>query len=287
MRLRSRRVVSASENFSSGSLAVMAVSSENRTRLLLATREAAAALVEDMTYIRETLAKADKITSGELRRLSAVLRRLLVDNDLRSIAPPRIGQVSFLVPDNNPIYYAARNQSVGMFLSGGIRVFNNEFRAIATSRRGALTIDPAFDKTKTITVSLDGFLKQKVLAHNDEWATRGQVIKYVANSASGVHSKSTKALHPEASEILLSRIRKSLRFSKYSDTGIKITVDWVAFGGMSHSEFVWTPESIDSVLVELLCAAHFLAASPDIHSLEFAIHKEFGVSPRSDRDNIR
>jgi hypothetical protein len=197
----------------------MSISPENRARLSHATREAASNFVEDMGYIRETLGKADKITPGELRRLSAVLRRLLIDNDLRSIAPPRIGRLSLLVPDNDPIYRAARKQTVSLFQSGGLHIFNNEIRALATNQTGSLRLDPTFDRTKTIPLPLDGFLNQKILAHNNEWATRGQVIKYIANSGSGVHSKSTKASSPpEAFEILLSRLRKNLRLTKDGDT---------------------------------------------------------------------
>jgi hypothetical protein len=264
----------------------MPISSEKKAKLLLATSEAAAAFVEDMGYIRETLAKADRTTPGEIRRLSAVLRRLLIHNDLRSISSPRTGPLSLLVPDNNPIYHAARKQSVRIFFSGGISVFNNEVRAIVTSLTGDFRLDPAFDKNKTATVALDGFLNQKVLAHNNRWATRGQVIKYIANSSSGVHSKSTNdSSTPEDFEILLSMLRKCLKFTKQGDTGIKMSVDWSAFGGTDSSSFTWTPDSIDGVLIELLCAAHFLSVSPDVHSLEFALHKEFGF-PRFNRGSI-
>jgi hypothetical protein len=263
----------------------MPMSSEKKAKLLLDTSEAAGAFVEDMGHIRDTLAKADRTTPGEIRRLSAVLRRLLIHDDLRSISSPRIGALSLLIP-NNPIYHAARKQSVRIFLSGGLSVFNNEVRAIVTSMTGNFRLDPAFDKTKTATVTLEGFLNQKVLAHNNKWATRGQVIKYIANKSSGVHSKSTnESSTPADFEVLLSVIRKCLRFTKQGDTGIKISVDWSAFGGIDSSSFTWTPDSIDGVLIELLCAAHFLSVSPDVHSLEFAIHKEFGF-PQFDRDSI-
>ena len=230
-----------------------------------------------MAYVRETLARADRTTPGELRRLSAILRRLLIENDLRSIAPPRIGSFSLLIPDNDAIYKAARKQSVRLFESGGIYVFNNEIRAVVTGMRGAIALDPAFDKHKTIAVSQDSFLNQRVLAHNDEWATRAHVIKYIANISSGVHSKSKLTnSNAEPFELLLSRLRRCFKFTKEGDTGMKITLDWAAFGGINSSDFTWTPNSIDSVLVELLCSAHFLAISPDIHSLELVIHKEFG-----------
>jgi hypothetical protein len=265
----------------------MAISPENKARLLLVTHEAAAALVEDMTYIRETLARADRITPGELRRLSATLRRLLIDNDLRSIAPPRIGSLSLLVPDNDAIYTAARKQPVRMFESGGIHIFNNEFRALLAGYNGGIDLGTGFDKSKTILVSQDGFLNQKVLAHNNNWITRRQVIKYVANTSAGAHSKSTsvRSKKPEDYEIILSVLRKALRFTKNGDKGLKIDVDWAAYGGNASATFVWTPTSINSVLVELLCAAHFLAQSPDIHSLELEIHKEFGF-PQFAADNV-
>jgi hypothetical protein len=171
--------------------AAMPMSSEKKAKLLLATSEAAGAFVEDMGHIRDTLAKADRTTPAEIRRLSAVLRRLLIHDDLRSISSPRIGALSFLIPDNN---HAARKQSVRIFLSGGLSVFNNEVRAIVTSMTGNFRLDPAFDKTKTATVKLEGFLNQMVLAHNNKWATRGQVIKYIANKSSGVSQQVNKRI---------------------------------------------------------------------------------------------
>jgi hypothetical protein len=265
----------------------MAISSDTKARLLESTKEAAAAFVEDMTYLREAVQRADRTTPGELRRLSAILRRLLIEKDLRSIAPPRIGSLSLLMPDNSAIYTATRKQSVRIFESGGIHVFNNEIRAIITGTRGGISLDPAFDKNKTVAVSQDGFLNQRVLAHNDEWATRAQVIKYIANSSAGVHSKSTKpSSPPESFEVLLSRLRRCLKFTKEGDTGVKITVDWAAFAGINSYDFKWAPNSIDSVLVELLCAAHFLSISPDIQALELAIHKEFKF-PNFAADSIR
>jgi hypothetical protein len=265
----------------------MAISLENKSRLLQATREAAAAFVEDMAYIRETLARADKITPGEIRRLSAILRRLVVDNDLRSIAPPRIGPLPLLVPDNYLIYQAARRQSVHIFLSGGITIFNNEFRAMVANRTGNFKLDPTFDKAKTALVQIDGFLSQNVLAHRDNWVTRKDVIKYVANNSAGVHSTSTKVgSKPKDYEIVLSVLRKALKFTKEGDTGVKLTVDWAAFGGNASTTFDWTPNSIDCILVELLSAAHFLAHSPGVHSLELAIHKEFNF-PTFDTESTR
>ena len=222
------------------------ISPEERSRLILATKEAAAAFVEDMAHIRETLAKQDQLP-GQLRHLSAILRRLLVDNDLRSIAPPRIGSLSLLAPDNNPIYHAARKQRLSIFASGGVTVFNCEFRALVGGVGQDFILDPSIDRKALVAVSQDGFLSQKVLALNDEWATRRQIIKYVANKASGVHSTTSQ----DTDDILLSRIRAYLKFSAHGG-GAKIGVNYDAYARPTSPPFVWSPEAIDLVLVELL-----------------------------------
>jgi hypothetical protein len=58
----------------------MSITPKNNHELILATREAAAAFVEDIPHVREVVNRANA-DRGELRRLSNVLRRLLlVDN---------------------------------------------------------------------------------------------------------------------------------------------------------------------------------------------------------------
>jgi hypothetical protein len=186
-----------------------------------------------------------------------------------------------LVPDNNHVYHAARKQRLSIFASGGVTVFNCKFRALVGGVGRDFVLDPSFDRMALATVSLDGLMSQRVLALNDEWITRRQVIKYVANNASGVHSASAQG--PE--DILLSRIRSYMKFSAHSG-GAKIGVNYEAYCIPGPPPFVWSPTAVDLVLVELLAAAHFLSTSPDIHSLELAVHKEFGF-PHFDADSIR
>ena len=139
----------------------MSISPETTARLLLATREAAAAFLEDMAHIRGVLAK-QKQTPGEIRLLSGILRRLTVDNDLRSIAPPRIGAISLIAPDNTSVYHAARKQPLSIFVSGGIKVFDCECRAIVGGVGKDFMLDADFDRKRMTTLSLDGFLSQNV-----------------------------------------------------------------------------------------------------------------------------
>jgi hypothetical protein len=247
----------------------MPISPENRERLLVASKGAAAAFVEDMAHIREVLAH-EEVAPRHIRLLSGVLRRLLVDNDLRTIAPPRTGAVDILAPDNSAIYRAARKQPPFLFLSGGITVFNTEFRALGGPAGKSFVLEPEFDKSKTVALGIDGFLSQNVLAMNNEWANRRHVIKYIANIASGVHSSSPTF----PNEQLLNRIRKYMRCSK-SGNGVKIEVDHFAPADIDSSiSFKWSATAIDFVLIELLSAAHFLSISPGIKTLESFILSE-------------
>lgn len=95
----------------------MTLSPERQRQMLLDTREAAAAFVEDLAHIREALQRPSP-SRGEIRRLSNVLRRILVDNDgdIRRIAPPRVGKIIFDVPDNNALYVSARSLPFFYFL---------------------------------------------------------------------------------------------------------------------------------------------------------------------------
>ena len=66
------------------------LSREKIEALRRATLQAATAFAEDLEHIRKTLDSPTDI--GDTRRLSNVLRRLLVNGELHKIAAPRIGR---------------------------------------------------------------------------------------------------------------------------------------------------------------------------------------------------
>jgi hypothetical protein len=59
---------------------------EEKTQLKAATLESAVALVDDLSHIRDILAKPEP-TTGDLRRLSAQLRRIRKCSSLLSCRP--------------------------------------------------------------------------------------------------------------------------------------------------------------------------------------------------------
>ena len=79
------------------------MSDAQRKVLLESTRSAAAALLDELQHMREALDRSVH-SAGEVRRLSVTLRRLLVNSELITIAPPRMGRFHFQTPDIKPFY---------------------------------------------------------------------------------------------------------------------------------------------------------------------------------------
>lgn len=251
----------------------MSLSPEHRAAMLAATKEAASAFLEDIQHIRKLL--SDKQTPrAEVRYLATTLRRLLVNRELSEISAPRIGRLELLVPDNKPYYKIENIAPYQFFASGGAPCFGPKLRPImgrtgtpkSIARERALLSDEIAEAT--VQARLDGFLSQRVLCLHSEWATRQQVIKFVANIASGAHSGSPHA----TDEILIAKCRNAVEISTDGQnvtTKIKNVPDYNFATDFAHS-----PNSIDIVLHELLSAAYYLNESPDIAALEAYIKKE-------------
>lgn len=250
----------------------MSLSPEVRRQLWEQTREQTEVLLDDLQHIRSVIAK-DDTDSGDVRRLSGILRRLLVNREITKIATPRIGKLVLSAPDNNPIYKAARKTPHLFFLSGRVNIFG------WNGTLWAIDVDPGtppeqykqkvlpddFDQERTIELRLENFLAQRVLCYRGQWANREQVIKYVANVASGVHTTAPRS----KDQILLAQIRSANRIS-YRDGGVHVAL---LDHGLDSDEtkFRCTPDSIDPVLIELLSAGHFLSISPEVKRLERVI----------------
>ncbi|MEX1181566.1 MAG: hypothetical protein WEB63_12265, partial [Cucumibacter sp.] len=191
----------------------MSLTDEQRKAMLEQTRGAAHAFVEDMDHIREVIAE-EGASIGDIRRLSVVLRRLIVERDIAAVAAPRMGRIMLRAPDNNPVYVHARKHPPIFFASGRARVFGWSSSLYAIEHRGPLPTTSAlttmawpegFDLNKTVDLRLDGFITQNVICLRGTWISRKSVIKYVAHIASGAHSGTPK----EADELVLAQISRS------------------------------------------------------------------------------
>jgi hypothetical protein len=246
----------------------MAMTPEVRADLLVATREAAIAFIEDMPHIREILKRTDP-DRGEVRRLSGTLRRLLIDNggDLRDISAPRTGRLMYSMPDNKPVYNAAKKKPYEFFGSAGVAAFGVHWRAAAFEQGSSAQPLEDFDPDRRILLPMDNFLSQQIPCLNGKWITRRDAIKYMANIASGVHSGYAK----EEIEKTIARIRRSVSYTATPTMNIRFNVDALY---PTEPPFRYEPDSLDPVLIEVLATAHFLATSPDLETLELNIHEE-------------
>jgi hypothetical protein len=157
------------------------------------TRGAADAFVQDLAHMRRVLAQAPP-DRGDLRRMSAILRRLLVNDELQSIAPPRIGLFLIDAPDNKPIIDdAMKERNLQFFASAGATIRYDNQTSIAIdhiklSERDRPPSPFTIDRSKKVALKVPNYLSQKVFYIHGHWITRREVIQYVANIGSGVHS---------------------------------------------------------------------------------------------------
>ena len=84
----------------------MSLSNEQKASFRAATAPAAKALVEDLDHIRAVLNRRF-ISKAEIRRLSAVICRILVNEELLHIAAPRVGKLTVQAVDCSRFYEAA------------------------------------------------------------------------------------------------------------------------------------------------------------------------------------
>lgn len=251
----------------------MRMSEDHRKERLALTREAAAALLEDLQHIREVLARADP-SRAELRRLSVTLRRILVERDLSKVAAPRIGRIKLKAPDNKPVVKSNTKRPILFFGSGGVEAFGVTVRCSILERGAKARPLPDFHPGHTVDLRLDGFLSQPVLCFQGEMVSRARTIEYMANVASGAHSGSPKTAISDKQSVYktLSRIRFVSSYS-VKDGVTTIAMDISAATG-DDPPFKYTPDSIDPVLLELLAAAHYLMISEDTAKLEQVILEE-------------
>ena len=244
------------------------------------TAPAAQALLQDLAYIREVISRR-ATSNGELRRLSGVIRRILVDGDLINIASPRVGKLLLCSPDRKAIYATESDARICFFASGGAPIFGLNLRAIALWNAGKIKGVPASIQNinleamdRMVEMRVDNFLSQRVLCLNNFWISRRVAIKHIANYGSGVHSQT-----PDTNEDKVAALLRTACEYNVENGQVKIHVlpQW----GQDSAPFLFKLEEpwqepyptdfLDPVLLEVLAAGVFLANSPGVRELEQVI----------------
>lgn len=246
---------------------------ERRDRAIAETQESAAAFVEDLAHVREVLGR-QTLDRGEIRRLSAVMRRFLVDGDLSRIAAPRIGRLMLTAPDNKTFYRLNEIVPFVMFSSGGVQLFTMKSRAFSILPRSLLPSEfknfSDTDPERMVELTIDNFLKQRVICIRGDWIDRRLAIKHIAHHASGVHSQGVL----DSDNALAARARSVASVSLVSIENEPLFAFEASALEGDPPPFVVNPIRMDCVLYEVFTSASFLASSPGVIELERRIQTD-------------
>ena len=239
-----------------------ALTPEQRAEFRAATLDVAAALLEDVEHIREILVKRDNddIPPGDLRRLSNILRRMLIENDLRRVAAPRLdGRFMVNAYDNKPKVKEARKNPPRFAMIAGDPLLETEAGP---------------QRTKMITLSIDGFLGQDILCLAGHWVNRHRTIKYSAIVGSGVHS-----LQPQnEDDRVLVELERRVSFTKNAEGLTVVRYRPTELIGTVPPPFKYDRNAVSPVLLQLLWTADLLVGSHDMKRLEAEIKVDLGLS---------
>ena len=239
------------------------LSDAERQRLIIETSESAAALSDDLKHFRRLLAQPD-FSTGDARRLSAQLRRLLVDGDLRSVAAPRIvGKIYVQAPQLHRLHKADPS-TLDIVSIADVQFAASKFSGFLMGRN----IDGLFDPAERVPLHVQHFTEQKIIFHAGRWITRQNIIEYVANALSGIHSgkKSTDRSF-EQIEKVRRRIRLKLRGNDTASVSIYTTDE-------KSESAKFEPGEFDLAHVHLMATAQLLVSDPAIINLERVIDNE-------------
>lgn len=235
-----------------------------REQLLAQTAETAVALSDDLKHIRETLSKKS-LRPSDIRRLSAQMRRFLVDGDLRKVAAPRVGRLVLHAPQLRPFHHANEQEPLFLF-SGGKLEFPH--MQIGDMHMGRTRIGPIGDPDEMVELTIDQFCAQRVICHEGQWVTRQQVVQYVANTAGGVHSDSPR----EPSHKRLDALR-GFAGVRVTDGFATLEVNTDAMGA-APQPWKFDKNRIDFALLQLMSSAQYMERSEAVKELEAIIDAE-------------
>lgn len=243
-----------------------------------ATQDAASVLIDDLQYIR-ALVEQEQPDAGDIRRLSAQLRRIIVEGDLRKIAAPRTGKIEIQAPDLRAIYRANDDKPFAFVAADEFSTHGLQLGTLTMEHgSGARTI-PGYQPGARVPLRTEVFQNQRVLCLNGNWVSRGDIIKYVANVAHGVHSGEPK----ESAHLLVRQIRHAMTIEMINASpgpGIppldmpKINFDHQPVFSPEDPPLQPNPKNLDVALIHLLSTAQLIVLSPDVILLEKAIAED-------------
>lgn len=128
------------------------------------------------------------LSEGSIRLLSSLMRRWLVDGDLKKLLAPLQADATFEVQGNaGAVNYQANSGVYRYLLTGGIMLNGLPIRFIGDSPLEPHEIDRSFMIEARSRLPLKRFLSQPRLLHDGHWFTTAEILRFVANKLGGNH----------------------------------------------------------------------------------------------------
>lgn len=237
------------------------------------THDAALVLIDDLEHIRQIISKEEP-DPGDLRRMSNVLRRILIEGDLRKIATPRLGKIAIIGPDLRSFYRENEREPYQFLAADTFVVHGISFSAFSFDPHTP-TRQTGYRPGNLVPLRVEPFQNQQVLCYKGKWVTRADLIKYVANVGHGTHSGTPN----DDRAFLIRIIRHCLTIGVETDGSNGKQVATVTYNSAASSNddppIKFRPDVVDLPLLYLISTAQFLTSSPDVVELERVI-KESG-----------
>lgn len=224
---------------------------------------------EDLCHLAQLGKKTDR-TNADIRHASNLVRRLLLQGDLTRSTSPRSIKLVLTAPDNKALVRAANNDHMWFWQSGGADVFGVYARAPMISKGSTVVDLGEWHPDATVELKLDSFLSQPVFYLDGVFATRKDVINYVANKAAGVHFDQKRT---DAYEVL-GRCRSGINF-RFIDEMPSFSMHPENFVPIDET-YLPPPNSIDPVFFEFYAACRYITQSPAVKELISLLQNELG-----------
>jgi hypothetical protein len=241
-------------------------SEEKKLEMRVATNEAAHALSDDIKHLRDVLSK-DEISPGDIRRMSNQLRRILVESDLKKVAAPRIGRIVISAPQLKAFHQANEKTPFTLFSGGRLTFQQMYFEDILIAPRKIEIYSK--NKYEKVDLTIDQFCAQRVVCFHGVWVTRQDIIKYIANTAHGVHS-GDPARDPAYKLIDNLKSHAGIVF----ENGVPVPEFNIDPAGAKPTHWRFDKDRIDFAMIQLMSTAQYLISSEMIVELERIIDSE-------------
>ncbi|MGT2515622.1 hypothetical protein ACVOMT_16560 [Sphingomonas panni] len=140
------------------------------------------------TMVPLTFPHGRPVTEAHARLLAVIMRRWLVDGDLKKLLAPLRQSALFDVQGNSRAKaYADRSAAFRYYLTGGIMVQGRPVRHIYESPLPENEVKRDFVHEHHVRLPLKKFLAQPRLYHEGHWFNTEQILRFVANKLGGNH----------------------------------------------------------------------------------------------------